>query len=288
MKVIKDQTFGGERALFRTVDAIIENCQFGEGESPLKESSNLEVKNVTFGWKYPLWYTKNIKVSDTQFLEMSRSGLWYVENGEFINCDIIAPKEFRRSKHISIKDSIFHDAKETLWECEDVRLENVKATGDYFLMNSKNIEIHNFTLEGNYFADGGENIKVYDSTLHSKDSFWNCKNVYCENCTIEGEYLGWNTENLTLVNCTIISHQGLCYISHLVLKDCKILNSDLILEYCRDIQANILSPLGSIKNPISGTIYCDSYEEWIQDDERIDLNQIHIFTKKGDQYEEVK
>ena len=38
---IKNQQFTGERALFNTHNAVIEECLFHDGESPLKESSSL-------------------------------------------------------------------------------------------------------------------------------------------------------------------------------------------------------------------------------------------------------
>ena len=38
--IIKDQSFTGERALFSTHNAHIENCFFHDGESPLKEPSD--------------------------------------------------------------------------------------------------------------------------------------------------------------------------------------------------------------------------------------------------------
>ena len=45
MKEIIQQTLSGERALYGTQDARISFCTFADGESPLKESSNLEIWN---------------------------------------------------------------------------------------------------------------------------------------------------------------------------------------------------------------------------------------------------
>lgn len=33
---------------------------FDDGESPLKESRNIELYGSMFKWKYPLWYAKDI------------------------------------------------------------------------------------------------------------------------------------------------------------------------------------------------------------------------------------
>ena len=57
MKEIKRQNFSGERALFATDGAVITECIFADGESPLKESRNIELYCDLFRWKYPLWYS---------------------------------------------------------------------------------------------------------------------------------------------------------------------------------------------------------------------------------------
>ena len=52
----------------------IEDSIFDDGESPLKESSNIELVNSSFKWKYPLWYCNNVNVKDCYFFEMGRAG----------------------------------------------------------------------------------------------------------------------------------------------------------------------------------------------------------------------
>ena len=59
MKEINQQFLTGERALFQEKDSHISYCTFADGESPLKESSDLEIENTLFRWKYPLWYSRN-------------------------------------------------------------------------------------------------------------------------------------------------------------------------------------------------------------------------------------
>ena len=76
MKEIIQQTLSGERALYGTQDARISFCTFADGESPLKESSNLEIDNCLFKWKYPLWYTKNVTMTNSTLFDMARAGLW--------------------------------------------------------------------------------------------------------------------------------------------------------------------------------------------------------------------
>ena len=275
MEKLLNSTYEGERALFKGNNLEIDNCVFQNGESPLKESKNIVVKNSTFGWKYPLWYSKNVEVSNTTFEVMSRSGIWYTENITLNNCNIIAPKEFRRSKNITILDSEFKDATETLWNCENVTLKNVVAKGDYLLMNSKGVNIDNLTLNGNYVLDGAKDIVVKNSILNAKDSFWNCENVVVENTKIVGEYIGWNSKNVTFINCEIESHQGFCYMENLKLINCTLNNTDLAFEYST-VDAEINSRVDSIKNPTKGTIKCLGYDELILDDKSIEFTKENV------------
>ncbi len=278
---IEKKHLTGERALFHCHDTIIKDCLFDDGESPLKEGRNLVVENSTFGWKYPLWYGKNHLVRNSTFLEMSRSGIWYTDHSQFENCLAIAPKLFRRCNDIHLTNIEFKNAEETLWTCNKVTLKNVKAeNGDYFLKDSTDVTVDSLTLNGNYFMDGGKNIKVINSTLNSKDAFWNCEDILIENSTIIGEYFGWNSKNIVMKNCRIISHQGFCYIKNLTMIDCVIENSDLIFEYCENIDCDIHSKLLSVKNPISGKIQSYGIQELIQDDPSLDTSKVEYITKE--------
>jgi len=296
MKIIENQHFEGERSLFKLEDATLINCLFDNGESPLKESKNLNIKSCTFSYKYPLWYGNNFHVENSAFNILSRSGIWYTNNSTFINNHFICPKLFRHTNNILIDNCIFEDGSETFWNSsnlnvkntkiykssnlflssKNITLENVEIEGDYAFINASNIKIKNVTINGNYCFDGGQDIYIEDSILNSKDAFWNTKNVTIKNCKIIGEYLGWNTKNIKFINCEIISHQGLCYIDDLYLENCTITQSDLTFEYCSNINANIISEIDSVKNPISGYIKCYKIKEYIYDDPNLDSSKIKI------------
>ena len=278
MKKLKGLTFVGERALFFGRDLEIVDCIFEEGESPLKESENIQLKNCGFKWKYPVWYSKNVALENCEFYETARSGVWYTEDITFDKCLIAAPKTFRRAKNITLKNVDMPNAWETLWSCDGVKLECVKAVGDYFGMNCKNIEASNFALDGNYCFDGGENIVVKDSVLNSKDSFWNVKKAYVENTTIIGEYIGWNSEDVTFKNCTIESLQGFCYMKNLKLIDCVLKNTTLAFEYST-VEADI-DYCDSIKNPSGGVIVTGDVGELIMESDKIDPSKTKIIIKK--------
>ena len=272
-----NEHFTGERALFKTKDAYIHDCLFDDGESPLKESSDLDVTRSTFGWKYPLWYNKDINVIECTFLPMSRAGVWYAKNASFAHCRFEAPKLFRKCENLYIEDAEFTDGQETLWWNDGVKLVDANVVNaPYFCQGSKNVEVDHLDLQGNYSFDGCHNVVVKNSVLRTKDAFWNCKKVHCENCYIEGEYFGWNSEDVTLVHCEIHSHQGFCYMKNVKLVDCRLVDTDLAFEYCENIDAEIVSPIASIKNPISGRIECGAVGELIFDDDSIDHSKTEI------------
>ncbi|TLD83296.1 DUF3737 family protein [Helicobacter sp. MIT 11-5569] len=255
MKIVCNQEFTGERALYHQSDLEINDSNFFDGESPLKESKNIIINHSSFAWKYPLWYCEDITCNNTIFKETARSGIWYVDNIKIYDSNIEAPKLFRRSSHIEITDSNMLNGLEAFWNCSDIKIKNMNTKGDYMFFNSKNIELDNFQLDGNYVFDGAKNIVVKNSILDSKDSFWNTENVIVENSQIIGEYIAWNAKNITFINCTIESMQGFCYTQNLKLIDCKLLNTNLAFEFS-SVEAKINSKVDSIKNPMSGKIEC--------------------------------
>lgn len=122
MEVINNRVFEGERALFTQNNLLIDSCTFQNGESPLKEGRNLIISNSTFSWKYPLWYCTNVKVNNSLFNQMARAGIWYTNDIRVSNTKFISPKMFRRCKGVIITNVTFEDGKETLWNCDDVKL----------------------------------------------------------------------------------------------------------------------------------------------------------------------
>ena len=279
-KEIRQGRYEGERSLFMSEDLKIYDTVFGEGESPLKESRNIELYGSMFKWKYPLWYCDNVIAKNCTWFEMARAGVWYSKRVSLEDCAVEAPKNFRRCDDIALKNVTMPNAAETLWQCSDVKLENVTAKGDYFAMNSSDMEIDGLTLYGNYSFDGVKNVVVRNSKLLSKDAFWNSENVTVQDSFISGEYLGWNSKNLTLINCTVESLQGMCYIENLVMKNCKALNTTLAFEYST-VDVDIRGKVESVINPLSGIIVADCIGEIIMDKEKIDPTKTKIICRNG-------
>lgn len=280
MKEITNKYFEGERILYGLENAKFNQVTFGEGESPLKEANNIELKNSIFKWKYPLWYDNNVKVDHTTFETMSRSGIWYTNNIEITNSALQAPKLFRRANHIKLDHVHFADAEETMWTCNDIKITNSQINGDYFGKDSQNIYLDNVNIVGNYVFDGGKNIEVHNSTLVSKDAFWNCENVVVYDSIIDGEYLAWNTKNIKFINCTIESDQGLNYIDHLEIKNSNLIHTDLAFEYVSNLDVELNTKIESIKNPISGKIKAPEIDTLIMDKNKIDPSKTEINCSK--------
>ena len=278
--IIRQQLLTGERALFKSADLEIINSTFADGESPLKECSDITLRGSMFKWKYPMWYSKRLSLKDCIMFDTARAGIWYTDDIEMTDCVIEAPKAFRRSGNIRLTNVSFPNAEETLWHCHDVRMQNIRAKGHYFAMNSENMEISDFELIGNYSFDGARNIVIDNARMLSKDSFWNAENVVVKNSFISGEYIGWNARNVKFVNCIIESLQGFCYMNDVVLEDCTLLNTSLAFEYST-VNADVNSAIDSIKNPLSGKISAKDIGEIIFDDpKRSDRTKTEIITGK--------
>lgn len=276
---IAGQSLTGERALFQSRHLTVRGCHFSDGESPIKESEDVEVYDSTFGWKYPLWYSKDITVERTTWEPMARAGVWYTDNLSVKDCVIDAPKNFRRCRNVSLENVKFTDAQETFWNCWDVKLSDVEVRGDYFAMNCENMVIDRLFVDGNYGFDGAKNVEIRNAKLLTKDAFWNSENVTVYDSEIVGEYLGWNAKNLTFVNCTIESLQGLCYIDNLVMQNCKLNNTTLAFEYST-VDAEIDGAIESVLNPTGGWIVCDRIGELRIEKDKVDPSKTKIVCRE--------
>lgn len=272
---IRQEFLTGERALFNRQDLYIVDTIFDDGESPLKECRNIELEGSMFKWKYPIWYSRDIKVRNCTWFEMARAGVWYSDNVDIEDSIVHAPKNFRRCDGLKLKNVIIPDAAETLWNCNNVVMDNVTANGDYFAMNSTNMKINDFKLTGNYSFDGCRNLEIHNAKMLSKDAFWNSDNITVYDSFISGEYLGWNAKNLTLVNCIIESLQGMCYIDNLVMKNCKLINTTLAFEYST-VEADITSKIDSVMNPSGGTIKAEHIDTLIIEKDKVDPSKTKI------------
>ncbi len=267
MQVIENQTMDQERALYGSHGVLVRNCAFdgpADGESALKESSDVQVEHVFCNLRYPFWHDHRLEIRDTEMTELCRAALWY-------------------SDHISIRDSQLHGIK-ALRECQDVVLEGCDIRSPEFGWSSRQVEMRRCTAESEYFMLRGENLRFTDvdfkgkysfqyiqnavfenCRLDTKDAFWHAKNVVVRDSVIRGEYLAWYSDGLTLERCRILGTQPLCYCRNLRLVDCQLEEADLCFEKS-EVEATLTAPVLSIKNPAAGRIQAPSVGEVIRDD----------------------
>ena len=266
MEIIKDQYLEGERPLYARHGLRIENVTIGPGESSLKEGSDLEAEDCEFKGKYPFWECKHVTVRNCIFREGGRAAIWYSKDIEMAGCLVEAPKMFRRISGLKLENVKFPNALETFWDCKDIEAKDIEADkGDYIFMHCSDIQIDGFRLQGNYSFQYAKDVVIRNADMDTKDAFWEAEDVTVYDSRINGEYLGWYSKNLHLVNCKIGGTQPLCYCENLVLENCVFEeDADLAFEYS-DVEASLIGPVTSVKNPRTGRINADSYGEIILD-----------------------
>lgn len=266
MKTISNKEFGGERPLFAEKDLRLERVVFHAGESALKCCENIEAIECLFEGKYPFWHTKGFKVDRCLFDPGARAALWYSSDLEMTSTQVDAPKMFREMERLSLTDVKIPDAQETLWHCKDVKLRNVEVSNaDYLFMHSERIDIEDYKQQGNYSFQYCKEVTIRNAHIDSKDAFWGTENVTVYDSELTGEYLGWHSKNLHLVRCKISGTQPLCYCENLVMEDCTFADdADLAFEDST-LEATVVSPITSVKNPRSGHIKATRIGEIILD-----------------------
>lgn len=255
MKIIEGKEFGGERPLYAQHGLQLRNVTIHVGESSLKETSDIEAEECQFEGKYVFWECRHFKATHCKFVESARSSLWYSQDGELTDCLVEAPKMFRRMRGIKLTNCQFTNAQETLWDCDEVRIENCRIeNADYLGMHTHDVYINQYHQEGNYSFQYARNVEIHNALLNSKDALWESENVTIYDSEINGEYLGWYAKNLRLVRCHITGEQPLCYCENLVMEDCTMGDdANLAFEYST-IHATIKGNVVSIKNPTAGSI----------------------------------
>lgn len=267
MNIISNKTYDEERALYNSNNILVKNCKFdgpADGESALKESSDIEVQNCYFNLRYPFWHDTRLNIYNSELTPLCRASLWYSQNITIKNTKLHGIKALRECSDVSIENCDII-SPEFGWSVNGIAMTNSTAESEYFMMRSCNINFENVKFKGKYSFQYIENAIFDNCIFETKDAFWHGKNIIVKNSIIKGEYLAWYSQGLTLENCVITGTQPFCYCRNLKLIDCKMIDTDLCFEKS-SVEAIILSPVESIKNPLSGNIYVPSVKEIIMDD----------------------
>jgi len=270
---ICNRVFDEERALYNIKDTEVCDCTFAgdaDGESVLKETRNVLVKNCKFSLRYPLWHARKFELDTVSMDELTRAAIWYSYDGIIKNTKMNGIKALRECENISIEDSEVH-SPEFGWRTRGLTIKRSEMESEYFLFESKDVAIEELKMKGKYSFQYVDNMTITNSFLDTKDAFWHGKNITVKDSVLKGEYLAWFSEDLTLINCKIIGTQPLCYCKNLKLINCTMEDTDLAFEYS-EVEASVNGNIVSVKNPKSGTIVADSVGEVIWDDPIMEVN----------------
>lgn len=267
MTVYQDRSFDEERALYGSDGIQVLNCRFdgpADGESALKESKNIEVKDSYFNLRYPFWHDENLSVTDSELTKDCRAAFWYSKAIKISSSKLHGIKAVRECSDVIIENSDII-SPEFGWSVTDIKMRDTKAVSEYFMMRSEGLTFDRVEFSGKYSFQYIKNSVFTDCNFDTKDAFWHAENVTVKDSIVKGEYLAWYSKDLTLENCTIIGTQPLCYCEGLKLINCKMIDTDLAFEKS-EVDATVLSEIDSVKNPRSGTIRAQGVKETIMDD----------------------
>ena len=267
MRFIENQTFDTERTLYGSKDVKVKNCSFegpADGESAFKESADIEVESCFFDLRYPFWHDHGVQISSSEMTENCRAALWYSERIRITGTRMHGIKALRECGDVVIRNCDI-SSPEFGWSVHGIRMEDSSAVSEYFMMRSEDLIFRGVTFRGKYSFQYIRNAVFEDCVFDTKDAFWHGQNITVRNSTVKGEYLAWYSDGLTLENCRIIGTQPFCYCRNLKLVNCEMINTDLCFEKS-DAEAEITTPVESIKNPLSGRISVPSVGEIILDD----------------------
>ncbi len=268
MKTIQNQIFDEERALYGKKGILVQNCSFdgpADGESAFKECSGIQVEHSFFNLRYPFWHNHQLEIKDCEMTELCRAALWYSDDIEITDTKLHGIKALRECSRVTMRGCDIC-SPEFGWSVQGIEMKDCTAQSEYFMLRSSRLSFQNVRMKGKYSFQYIEDSVFENCVFDTKDAFWHAKNIVVRNSLVKGEYLAWYSENITFENCRIVGTQPLCYCKGLVLVDCEMVDTDLAFERS-EVQADITTPVLSIKNPYAGRISVPSVQEIIMDDE---------------------
>lgn len=264
---IEHKSFDEERVFYGSRDITVAHCTFdgpADGESAFKESSQITAEHCFFNLRYPFWHDHGLNITHSELTEHCRAALWYSDHINIGKTKLHGIKALRECR-----DAVIHDcdiiSPEFGWSSANITMTSSTAQSEYFMMRANHLTFTNVVLKGKYSFQYVKDALFDHCTFDTKDAFWHGENIVVRNSVIKGEYLGWYSNGLRLENCKIIGTQPLCYCNNLQLICCEMIDTDLCFEKS-NVTATITTPVVSIKNPASGTIYLPAVGEIIRDD----------------------
>ena len=267
MNVIENKSFDGERALYGSHELLIKNCSFdgpADGESASKKAVILKWRTVFFNLRYPFWHDQKLTITNSEMTSDCHAALWYSNHVKISDSKLYGIKALRECHDVTIQNCNII-SPEFGWSVQKIYMEDTTAVSEYFMMRSENLTFHRVQCQGKYSFQYIKNAVFEDCVFNTKDAFWHGENITVRNSTIKGQYLAWCSNGLTLINCKIIGTQPFCYCKNLKLVNCEMIETDLAFEKSQ-VEAEIITKIDSVKNPLSGQITVPDIGKVIWDD----------------------
>ena len=167
MEIINNKEFGGERPLYRREDLHLVDVVIHLGESSVKECHNIVADNCHFEGRYVFWENHGVRCHNCHFAPSARASVWYSRDIKMTNCNIDAPKMFRRAHGISLHKVTITNAEETFWDCSDIKLTDCDIRkADYLFMHCRNIDIEHYHQDGNYSFQYATDVTIRNAVIN--------------------------------------------------------------------------------------------------------------------------
>ena len=279
--IYKNQEFERERALYGSHGIRLDSCAFrgaADGESALKESSDIEAENTVFALRYPLWHTERVRLLSSTMTDTCRAPLWYAEDVLLLRSTVAGTKAIRECRGVTLEECTV-SSDELCWLSSRIAVRASRISGAYAFFQSRDVRMTDTEFSGKYSFQYVEDAVIERSVLHTKDAFWHAKSVTVYDSVLDGEYLGWYSENLRLVRCHIKGSQPLCYARGLILEDCTMEGADRAFERS-EVVATLRGGVESIKAPAHAEITLSAMPELLPEDDG-SVGAVHITVKEG-------
>ena len=142
-----------ERALYGITHATVKNCLFdgpADGESALKEASDVTVENCDFRLRYPLWHVHGGRMAGCTLTDTCRAALWYTEDMAIEGSTLGGIKALRECAGVEIRDCSI-DSQEFGWKSKNITLTDCDLTAEYVFFDSRDVKLDRVKMKGKYY-----------------------------------------------------------------------------------------------------------------------------------------
>ena len=120
-----------ERALYGISHATVKACTFdgpADGESALKEASDITVLDCEFRLRYPFWHVRGGRVAGCTLTDTCRAALWYAADMTIEASSLGGIKALRECDRMTLTGCTVNSA-EFGWLCRGVELTDCRVRG---------------------------------------------------------------------------------------------------------------------------------------------------------------